>query len=273
MKKSKIYRKLHRYKKRKSIYRNRFFGLGILIFVLSNVVFYSLFLSEIFQVKKINISGLEKIPTELIQLRVEQKLENHILFFKTKSIFLVNPAEIEKQLLNIFPQIAEIELSRRFPGTINIFAKERKDEARWCQQEKCFLLDKEGVIFDPIINDIPDVPSEIQSLITIIDKKEGTLFSLGEKVMEKDELNEILKIQKNLKEQIKVETKEFIVFNDRLTVKTANGWEIYFDAAGDVDWQLTKLSAVLEEKIPEERRKNLEYIELRFGNLAPFKYR
>jgi len=29
----------------------------------------------------------------------------------------------------------------------------------------------------------------------------------------------------------------------------------------------------LEEKIPPESRKDLEYIELRFGNLAPFKYK
>jgi len=33
------------------------------------------------------------------------------------------------------------------------------------------------------------------------------------------------------------------------------------------------LRAVLEEEILPEKRKNLEYIELRFGNLAPYKYK
>jgi len=54
------------------------------------------------------------------------------------------------------------------------------------------------------------------------------------------------------------------------------GWEIYFNLQKDqkdIDWQLVKLRAVLEEKIPSENRKDLEYIELRFGNFAPYKYK
>ena len=40
-----------------------------------------------------------------------------------------------------------------------------------------------------------------------------------------------------------------------------------------VEWQLTKLEVNLKEEIPPESRKNLEYIELRFGNFAPYKYK
>jgi len=92
-------------------------------------------------------------------------------------------------------------------------------------------------------------------------------------MIERDYLEKILKIQKYLFEELKLGTKEFLVFSQRLNVKTDEDWEIYFDPRGDLNWQLTKLNSVLKEKIPPEKRKDLEYIELRFGDLAPFKYR
>jgi len=64
-----------------------------------------------------------------------------------------------------------------------------------------------------------------------------------------------------------------IISEERLNAKTSEGWEIYFNLEGDINWQLTKLGAVLEKEIPPEKRENLEYIDLRFGNFAPFKYR
>jgi len=64
-----------------------------------------------------------------------------------------------------------------------------------------------------------------------------------------------------------------MVSQDRINVQTEQGWKIYFNPQEDISWQITKLSSVLEKEIPPEDRENLEYIELRFGNLAPFKYK
>jgi len=64
-----------------------------------------------------------------------------------------------------------------------------------------------------------------------------------------------------------------IVSEARFEAKTLEGFQIYFNFQEDLDWQLTKLKAVLEEEISQERRKNLEYIDVRFGNFAPYKYR
>ena len=74
-------------------------------------------------------------------------------------------------------------------------------------------------------------------------------------------------------EELKIKTKEFIIFSEHLNVKTSEDWEVYLNPQEDINWQLTKLGAVLEEEIPLEKRKDLEYIELRFGNFAPYKYR
>jgi hypothetical protein len=63
-----------------------------------------------------------------------------------------------------------------------------------------------------------------------------------------------------------------IISNERLNIKTFEGWLIYFNPKEDLDWQTQKLDLVLEKQIPLEKREELEYIELRFGNQAFIKY-
>jgi hypothetical protein len=96
---------------------------------------------------------------------------------------------------------------------------------------------------------------------------------LGEQMIGRDYLEKIFKIQKFFQEELKIEIEEFVFFEQRLNLKTKEGWEIYFDPREDINWQLTKLNLVLKEEILPEKRRNLEYIELRFGDLATYKYR
>lgn len=266
MRKVKSFRKPYRIKRKRSILKSRFFWLGFLFLVFVATIFYFFVFSSFFQVKRIIISGNERVLEEEIVAIVEDNLEKKILFFPTKSIFLINLNKVKKDVLNNFPQIAEIEIGRGFPDALNIIVVERLAMAVFCKMEDCFLLDNEGVIFEE---------TQLEGdLIKIIDKQkiDGTAV-LGEKVIEKDYLEKILKIQKNLSEELKIGTKGFLVFSERLNVKTADGWEIYFDPKGDSNWQITKLGLVLKEKIPPENRKDLEYIELRFGDLATYRYK
>jgi len=259
------YRRPHRFKKKKLVFRNKFFWLGILIFVFISSLFYFLFFSFTFQLEEIVITGEKRASTEILKELVENRLENKILFIRTKSIFSVNLGKIREDILNNFPQIAEVEISRGFPDVLNILVVERLEVAYWCQGEQCLLLDNEGVIFG-------DFSTE-KDLIKIMDERDLGTFLLGEKVIEKEDLSKILTIRDKIKSDFKILLEEFILDEEKLTVLVEDNWEIYFDLEGDVDWQLTKLNAVLEEKIPKDRRGDLEYIELRFGNFAPYKYK
>ena len=259
------FRKPYRVKRKKSIFRNRFFWLGILIFLIVGSAFYFLFFSDTFQVKKIIVTGEEKISKEDIKVLIEERLEKKILFFKMGSIFLINPSEIRRGILNNFSKIAEIEINREFPDVINVLVVERLPLAIWCRDGNCFLLDNEGVIFEetPAWTDLPK----------IIDKQNMNSFTLGEKVIEKDKLEQILKIESELTKNLKISIIEFSLMPDeRLNAKTTEEWEIYFNLDEDLNWQLTKLNAVFKEGIPPENRGNLEYIDLRFTRVY-YKYR
>lgn len=249
------YSKLYRVRKKKSILNNRLFRSGVLSGAFFSILFYFLFFSEVFQIKEIIVSGAGKIPAEEIKS-----------FFPAKNIFLVNSAKLKDDILDKFPQIAKIEIKRRFPGTLSVLAQERIEKAVWCQQEKCFFVDEEGIIFGSA--------SGTERDLSRITKSVSAEAALGQKIIDRDLLSGILKIEKELRAQPEVFIKEFLIASDgKLEAVIKENWKIYFDPQKDLDWQLTKLKAVLESEIPESSRKNLEYIDLRFGNLAPYKYR
>jgi cell division septal protein FtsQ len=260
----KQYRKPHRYKKRKPIYHNRFLWLTLLALVLSLALFYFLFLADLFQIKEINVAGLQEALQGRLKLLVQERTENNALSFPTRSIFLVNTGKIKEDILKEFPSINEIEIGRNFPDSLNVSATERKGLASFCQEEACFILDGEGIVFEN--------NGDLEPLIKTLTS--GSEIKLGDKVIEEDELRRLLEINSYLEMDLDIAVKELVISStEKLTVLTQEEWEIYLNPREEIEWQLTKLRVLLNEKIPQERRGDLEWIELRFGNFANPKYR
>jgi len=284
------YRKPYKAKRGKSIFRNRFFWLGILILIIFGGFFYFLIFSSTFQIKEIKISGnsrleikdfqRDKQKVSIVDIRelIEKEIEGKVLFLPTKSIFLANLNKINEIVLERFPQIARVNLNREFPDILLVQIEERKPVAIFKQNEHWFFIDEEGIIFEEFVD--VDVRRQHQQIEAESQKpkiKNLTLAKearIGERVVEKGQLPEILEIESKLRENFKIPIKEVLIVSDeRVNFKTLEGWEIYLNPQEDTAWQLTKLRVVLEEEIPLENRKDLEYIELRFGNFAPYKYK
>ena len=263
------YHKPHRYKKRKPIYHYLFFRLTILILIFFSLLVYFLFFTEYFQIKTINLVNKNQISEKWFSQQdllnsLWHKSENKILFFNTRSIFLFKTKQAEKEILSQFPSLAKIEIKQQLPDTLNVTVIPREEAARLCLTNDCYILDKDGIVFGVIKED--------NTLLKIIDKQKETI-QLGERAISQQELAGLFKIKNQLEQDLHILISEFVITPEKLTVITQAGWEIYFDLKGDLDWQLTKLKVVLQEKIPSDQRANLEYIELRFGNFANPKYR
>jgi len=259
------FRKPHRIKRKKSIFRNRFFWLEILILIIFGGVFYLICFHSFFQVKEIKISGNQKVALEDLENLLNEKINQKVLFFPSQGIFLVNFREIKKETLKSFPQIEETGLTRKFPDKILVQIKERKPVAIFCQNANCFSIDKHGIIFEPAVTE--------QTLV-LLKKEEEEEINLGKKIIKEEQLSKILEVEAELKNELKILLEEILIVSDeRFNVKTSEGWQIYFNFQENLDWQLTKLRAILGEEIPQERRKDLEYVDVRFGNFAPYKYK
>lgn len=279
----KKYRKPFKARKKKSILKNRFFWLGILILIIFGGSFYFTFFHSFFQIKAVEISGNEKVLTENLENLLHEKINQKFLFTPSRSIFLTSFNEIKKKILEDFPQISQVNLRRKLPHTLALQVKEREPVAVFSQADKKFFIDKEGIIFESLD------PNITNQEFTMLKKETDGELCLGEKVIEKKQLTKILEVESKLKNQLEVlreedsststiadtmAVEEIIVVSEvRFDVKTSEGFKIYFNFNEDLDWQLAKLKAVLEEEVPPERRRDLEYIDVRFGKFAPCVYR
>jgi len=224
------------------------------------------------------VSGNTKIKGEEIVRIFEKKVINRIMIFETKSIFLAHLEEGNKEVLESFPLVGKIQSRQSFPDKISVDIVERKPVTVFCnnetvviieesgeesymENEKCFSLDNEGIVFEENL--------DYQGLIKIkMDDFKDFVF--GDQIIDKDTIGKLLKIEDLFSSDLKIETEQYYIFSERLNIKTKEGWEAYLTLIGDIDWQLKKLKAVIDVKLPLGERKNIKYIELRFGNLAPY---
>ena len=262
----KRYRKSYRIRRKTSIFKNRYFWLSLSVFIIFGASSYFVFFADYFQVKEINVYGNQKITTEDIKKEVNSLLSINFMNISSKSIFLTNFRNINSEILKKFPQLVNVSFKRNFPNRITVEAEERKPVAVFCQDLDCFSIDREGIAFEKVEVIFSDFPR-----INNIEGKNS--FSLGEKIIENNTLNFILDVKKGLNEKLKMTVEEFSLPSlQRLNVKTKEKWEIYFNLNGGLNWQLEKLGLVLEKEIPPGKRKDLEYIDLRFTRVY-YKYR
>jgi len=253
------YRKPYRIKRKKPFFRNRFFWLSISFLLFIGGIFYLICFVSFFQIKEIKILGNQKISAANLENIVKENITKNFLFFNSKSIFLLDKNKIKSELSKTFPQIEKEDLKRELPNTLILEIEEKKEIGCFCRNEICFFIDKKGVIFEKVSQTCP------LSLI-IKDSKEEEI-SFGQKIVEENILLKIQEIQQKLKESLQITTSEFNISEEKLIVKTLDGWEIYFNPEKDINLQLNKLEPLLESEIPPEKRGNLEYIDLRFSKI------
>jgi len=269
--------KRHHYKvkRKKSIFKNRLFGESFLLFLEISFIFYFLIFSQTFRIEKVYVFGDKEIKTENLQEFLQEKIEKFSPSISIANIFLVNSKKLEEEILKKFPEIDVVEIKKNFPNILDIEIKERRPVAIFCftrpsfveqnlggQDKNCGFLDKKGIIFEK-----NDSFNENLPLIKSQNREEKII--LGEDILERETLEKILKINESLETKLNIEPKEYVLFEksileSRLNVKTSQGWEIFFDLNKDIDLQILKLKLLLEEEIPPENRKTLEYIDLRF---------
>lgn len=247
-----------RIKKKGSFLKNRFFWLGLSIAVFVELVLYVVVLFPFFQIQEVRVEGNVAISENKIKSVVLQNLWKRFLFFPTASILLADTRGIRDDLLLALVELKTVSIRRKLPDVLAVSVQEKRTVALWCQ-DRCFALDKEGIAFKEV--DLsPDFP--------IVGSLKEVPENLGETIVQKDALLAILDFSRE------VNVSSFtIISENQINANISEGWSIYFTHTMDLSWQITKLQTVLENKIPLEKRKKLEYIDVRFGDQAYIKYR
>lgn len=238
-----------RFKRRKKIYQRKIFWRVIFLFLFLVLVFDFFAFSPLFELKKIEFKGNENLNLKT--------LETEILV-ETKGKIFFNSKNLEEKILKKFPEIETIKISKSFQKII-VRLKERKPIFNFVENEKFFLISEDGVLFKK---------GKKEDLIEI--EKEKYSPKIGERVFSKEEIKTILEILEKIK-QFSPKRIKFIE-PEKVSFLAEDGFEIYFSLEKPIDWQITKLKTLIEKEFTsKEELKNLEYIDLRFGNFATFK--
>ncbi len=246
----KSYKKRYRKKKKKSPFPYIF---GALLFILSFSFFFYIFVfSSLFFLRGIEVEGGD----EKVEEFVKGYIEKDILTKKSESVFILNLSDLEKEILKRFPGTRKVSAKLTPSLALSLDIEKREPFLTFCQSSLCFSVDKSGVVFE-LIED----PGK-----RIVFKDSFKETALGKKVIEEELSRFINKLIKEL------EAEEVVIESPRkVAVRLEEGWSLYFNPQKEAKEQVENMKIVLEEKISEEERKELEYMDLRFKDRVYYK--
>jgi cell division septal protein FtsQ len=265
MRRTKVKKRKIMRRRKKSIFTNFYFSFSVFasIIVLSTIGFF--LFSPRFQVQELNVSGNKDIPTDQLKQMAEEGMKTSFSFMgfdiSTASIFLSGNKGVS-DLMEAFPEIEKVSVKKNFPNGLSLEIIEKTPFSIWTDifdNSKCYLVDSKGSYIKEYNNE-----EEYSSLIKVIQKEK--IKDLDKKVA----LEKLSLIKKELGGNA-INVFSFDLYEEKVLVKSDVGCLIIFDINKDLEWQIEKLSIVLEKSKYSSDLSKLEYIELRFGNNAYIK--
>lgn len=230
-------------------------------------ILYFVFLSSYFEIKNVNISGLKSVSEDNVRQEVSKifarrnwvigKLSNYFLFSKDLA-----KAEIQ----SAFPKIGEIKIEKVYPEILNVEIRERNATGVWCRVADCFYFDAQGVIFEP-------APKSFGSLmITAEDQRDLDNVKIGDAVLSAERVSFLEEAKELIGRNFEFSIKNFIITSrGEIEILTSENWRILLAQKETLEYQFSNLKYLLDEEI-KNRRRELEYVDLRLGNKLYYKF-
>lgn len=268
-------------------------GVGLAAVCLVSFVFGSPY----FAIASVTVAGTETISSDEIVGKAWAELNRRrLLFFRATNRFLYEDESLRAALSGAYA-FDSLEVSRTCSWThggcsVAIQVKEKTSQLLWVSGDHVFLADLKGVAIRELTPDelaqwsAPDPtplppnpdgsvpptppPSPLKRLPIFEDVNAATV-PVGSNVMTETEITNLFRFQSGLSTMGIGFTRTRI---DRLAgkwmaVHTTVGYDVFVDAVGNIDMQLTNLTTVLHDKIPDPTA--IQYIDLRFGDHVYYK--
>lgn len=248
------------------------FWLVFLGFV--GLVVWTLLFSPVMKVTAIEVKT-QRVNAQELEQRTLEILNNQYLNLIPKNNLLLMPKkEIASTLQSNDISIRNVTVSRKFPNIILIEVDERESHIIWCSQGKCYLVDERAEIFYEIKGQ--ELEEAKKEIVTVFDNSQKEII-INSRVTSPELIQLYEKLPRVLEDQarVKVETSFSTAssMSEEVRVKTVDGWGIYLSTSRPIENQAEVLRKILDEKIPEEQRGHLEYIDLRIKGKGIFKYK
>lgn len=238
------------------------------VFLLVGLVY--LFRMDQIRIKEVSVDSENLILRDQVKKEVEEMIGSYYLKVLPKNSFFFVPEEnIKSKILTDFPKVKSVVLEKTFPNKISISFDERKQEALLCYGKNCGFLDKSGFVFEKAPYFSGD--SYLKFFDEISSSTDKTL-AIGKNVIEAAKFEKIINfIDLSNKGGVLI-TKVYLKEGDFYKLVTKEGWSIFINDNVDTAVAFDNLMLGLKGTI-KDKRKNLDYIDLRFGSKVPFKFK
>lgn len=243
----------------------------LLSLILLLLIAYFLFISNLFLVKNAELLSAEPSPEQVREVLKLLKWKR-IYLVPSSHILILNQKMMLAALQQELPQVRTLtQFKKIFPDRVALAIEERKPLYVWQSGVNYYLLDQDGVVFQKVLNYDPATFFEL--LITDLTVTE---VRIGQELDTKKILGFIEQLQALWPQ--KIQETNFLSFSvpsvrsPDIFVRTAIGFQVYFDLERSVNVQLTHLDRLLGQEIRPETYTGLSYIDLRLPNIAYYCY-
>src|SRR3989344_103145 len=190
---------------KKRFWQQPLFWIIFLLLLVVGIAATFLFIPAL-QVSNIQISGNQATVTEDIENVARVNAGKHLVMgVWSRNIFLVNTQNINKAIIESFPGIQEVVITKNMPQTISINIRERQPFAAFCQDTPstntgCYSIDINGVIFAPL--------STVVGTTVIKNSLNNKEVFVGENVVNKTIMDVIDKVKNSLESNFQINVKE-----------------------------------------------------------------
>lgn len=226
------------------------------------------------QLTDVRVSGLQTLDERDVRAHLAVSLgKKYALLFPRRSYFLLHTASLADGLRGAFPAIAGVDMEKTFPQILAVRITERNFWAIMCNTLQdvaplaCAALDETGFAYE-------SAPLPQGNLILMLESDRPSL-EVGETRIDEGLVREMQALQRGIREATGREVARFEV-RDRVSgeirARAADGFMIWFKRGDDIANAMRVLKKVLDAEIGN-RRENLDYIDVRFGNKVFYKFK
>lgn len=236
----------------------------LILFVLLIFLFIYFFLaSPLFNIRKINISGLGRLPENDISEKIWQQSEKTKFWpFAQSNIFLFDREEAKKELINNF-NFSKVEIDKKLFHTISVMIEERPYAFIWQEAGKSYYNDSKGYIIKG-----DEVKAEDLLRFPVILNQSGRELATGDYLeIDYSYLSFIFTLKAEVEKNPSLLIDKFIIDQEFKTVKVKfkDGLLAFFNTKEDAAQQLEKMLIVKNEKI-KDNLGTINYLDLRYGD-------
>ena len=266
------------------------------VFLFLILAIYSIFFTNLFEIKSIKVSDLKKVEKSELEEIIKAQIESRSSFFPQKNILFFSEANLLNQLSDY--NFLEVDVKKSLISGLKITITERETRYILEEGDYFYYLDesanivKEQKICQNIEQDYANTSSNTDELL-LTEENNKNCISLKDEILKDNYYPVIENINKNNsrvdldKKRAKINqeylnfankifnyfgiesdfrVKKFIIDETRetLKVKLYNNILVFFNLKDDQDGQIKRFILLRNEY--RDRLKNVEYIDIRYGD-------